>query len=173
MKLINQTIEIQESFCYVITEFKLNTHFELSNLISNSIFDLALRPNDVKKSIKKNSHHTNQNRYLIGLFYSDKLLVKDFKFINTDGIYYYLEGFSDSEEEWGISKSIFKNLLKSFIKKTANSLNGCYLINKDWLDEKCNKVRNREYTIYDFYFIIIWLDKVDGSKLYVAEWSAD
>mgnify|MGYP006113107175 CR=1 FL=1 len=172
MKLINQTIETRKSFGYSITEFKLNTHFKLSNLISTKIFDLELKPNDVKETIKKNDY-INQNGYLMGLFCSDKLSIKDFKFINIDGIYYYLEGFSDSEEEWGVDKPFFKSLLESFIKKTVDSLNGCYLINKDWFNDKSNKVRNREYIIYDFYFIIIWLDKRDSSKLYVAEWSAD
>ena len=170
MKINNQIFESKESFGFTIGHVMIDRSFEIDWLLEANLFESEIRPVFVKESlINKDEKHG----YLKGLFCSDKLSDSDFKFIHENGIYYYLEGFSESEEEWGDDKYAFKSLLKIFKQKTEDSLGGCYLINKEWFSEKSGKVRNREYSLYDFYFIIIWIDKNDNGKLYLSEWFSD
>lgn len=171
IKLINQIIETQESFGYTINTFYMDSNFEIVSILKANLLDLEIQPNFVKESIINEGD--SYGGYLRGLFYSDKLSSDDFQFIRGEGIYYYLEGFSDSEEEWGTDKPIFKSLLNSFREKTKANLNDCYLINKEWFYNDKSKVREREFTLYTVYLIIVWLDTTDNSKFYIAEWCSD
>ncbi|MXV37646.1 hypothetical protein GO491_02970 [Flavobacteriaceae bacterium Ap0902] len=155
---------------FTINEFKLIELGAINDLFGiNELFDLAIKPNFVKECFE-----TNENcGYLKGLFKTKELSIEKFKYFKTDSIYYYLDGFSESEEEWGEDKGAFKKLLNEFKNLTKNTLDGCYLINKEWFDESSKEVRLREFSLYAFYFIILWIDKNDDQNLYITEWYAD
>ena len=167
-ELVNQIIETQGSFGYTLNKFNIDEPFKIDKV--RGVFDIQTRPLFVQKSYETSP---NKSKYLKGLFFSDNLIVDDFKKIPSDCIYYYLDGFSDSEEEWGEDMPAFKALLASFYKKTQDSLSSCYLINKEWFSDENNKVRSREFALYDFYFIIIWIDKNDSQSMFISEWFSD
>ncbi len=170
MRINNQIFESKEPFGFTVGELIIDSSFEIELLIEAKLFESEIRPAFVKDSFVDNG---DKQGYLKGLFCSDELSDSDFKRIPENGIYCYLEGFSESEEEWGDDKLMFKNLLESFKQKTKDTLGSCYLINKEWFSEGSKKVRSREFTLYDFYFIIIWIDKNDNSKVYLSEWFSD
>ena len=164
-KFKNRYYKNRKSHCFTMNEFAIEGKLSITHLLNTNVLDYEIQPQQVRSS-------TNSN-YLKGLFNPVPLTSDDFKFINANGVYHYLEGFSDSEEEWGIDKPLFKNLLKEFKKSTENTLDGCFLISKDWFDKESKKVRSREFTLYDYYILIIWVDKNDTSKLYISEWYSD
>ncbi|MXV37648.1 hypothetical protein GO491_02980 [Flavobacteriaceae bacterium Ap0902] len=170
MKVINQRFETLESFGFTIGQIDLKSKFDIQCLINEGIFDVEIRPSIVKESFRQKGVN---NDFLIGLFCSEELSVSDFKYIPDDAIYYYLEGFSESEEEWGEDKVVFKKLLEIFKNMTEGSIDGCYIINKEWFSVDSHKVRDNEFSIYDIYFIIIWVDKNDSSKVFISEWCSD
>ncbi len=166
-KLNHRFYKNQKSHCFTINEFHVLKDFAFKNLFDSDVFDNEIQPDHVKDS------QDDMNGYLKGLFYSNKLSIDDFKFLNSNSIYFYMEGFSDSEQEWGDDKLLFKKLLEEFKEISKGNLDGSYLINKEWFSKESDKVRNREFTLYDYYFIIIWMDKNDESKLYISEWFSD
>jgi len=170
IKLINQIFEVEKSFGFTINQFDIESPFKIDRLLSTNVLEMEFSPNSIRETSKNGE---DPNEFLKGLFYSQKLSEKDFKVIGEIGIIYYLEGFSDSEQEWGEDKPTFKRLLAKFVNNTVTNLNDCYLINKEWFRENSEKVRRREYDLYDFYFIIIWIDKNDDSILYISEWFSD
>ena len=165
LEFIKQKLEIDFSFGFTINQYSIVGKFDLNELLKiNQVFDHEIRPSHINK---------DKSGYLKGLFKTEMLSVKDFKFINTNGIYYYLEGFSESVEEWGDQRFFFKNLIDKFKINCANNMCDCYLINKEWFYDNKEKVNEREFALYDFYFIVLWIDKKDSSKLYISEWFAD
>jgi hypothetical protein len=169
MIITNQISEGEGALGFTISQVEVDPHLNIEYLISKDFFDIDIRP----KSIHESLHTGDKHGYLRGLFKSNSLIFDDFKYINADGIYYYLEGFSESEEEWGDDQPLFKNLLRKFKNRSESNLDGCYLINKEWFKKESDKVRDLEFTLYDYYFIIIWVDKNDKSKLFVSEWFSD
>jgi len=171
VNFIKQTSATQGGFGFSINIYDVIGSYKFVDLLQmEELFDVDIQLPQVREDIKMKG---KKSLYLRGLFNSKKLSIKDFKLIQDKGIYYYLEGFSDSEEEWGKDKIIFKSLLSKFTDITKDSLSECYLINKEWFNANSNKVKAREFALYDFYFIILWIDKKDNSKLYISEWFSD
>ena len=166
-KLTHRYFMNQESHCFTINEFDIQGEFDFEKLLGSNIFDYEIQPDYVKNS------QDDKYGYLRGLFKSRKLEIVDFKYIKAKGIYYYLEGFSDCEEEWGEDKPLFKILLEQFKEISKSNLNGSFLINKEWFDKDSKKVKEREYLLYDYYFIIVWVDRKEKSKFYISEWFSD
>ena len=51
-------------------------------------------------------------------------------------------------------------LLKEFKSITKDSFElGCYILNKDWFDKTSIKVREKEFMVYGYYILLIWLNK--------------
>ena len=169
MKIINQIFKSEESFGFTLGQIQFLGKFEIQNLIDWGLFDVETRPNFIKEQLTLNKG----SDYLIGLFKSNELTKHDFKFLPHDAIYYYLDGYSDSEEDWGDNKQTFKSLLEYFKNETLSIIDGCYLINKEWFSVESKKIRIREYSLYDFYFIIVWVDKNNDSLVHISEWFGD
>lgn len=169
MKLISQIFEAQGECCLTICLYEEKSDSILEYLIKEHFFDIGTRPTHIQKILRT----SDSPGYLQGLFNSKKLSIEDFRFVPHQAIYYYLEGFSETQEEWGEDKPLFKELLRVFKENYLDTIDGCFLINKEWFDENSEKVRDHEFMIYDFYLVIIWKDKKDSSKVYISEWSAD
>lgn len=169
MQITDQIFCSEQSMGFSLGHMDIFGVFEIEMLVQWGVFEIHTRPNFIGEKISL----SNGINYLAGLFISDELVKDDFKFLPGSTIYYYLEGFSDSEEEWGDDKQSFKRLLQNFIEITSKSIDGCYLINKEWFDWDSRKIRQPEYSIYDFYFIIVWVDKNIPSKVCISEWFAD
>lgn len=160
----NRFMTTQGSHCLTVNEFKIKEgDLDISQLIAEKVLENAIKPEKLK----------NNNEYLGSLFTPECLSKKDFKFINSDGIYFYLEGFSDSTEEWGDDKNLFKILLNEFKSLTSPFINGCFLINKDWFDINSNKVKQREYSLYDYYLLIILQGAGVNSNFFIFEFFSD
>jgi hypothetical protein len=154
----------QDSHCLTVNEFKIKEgDLEISQVIADKVLENEIIPEKVK----------NNNKYLDSLFISEYLSKKDFKFINSDGIYFYLEGFSDSTEDWGDDKNSFEILLNEFKSFTSLFIKGCFLINKDWFTSGSTKVRKREYTLYDYYLLIILKGTTIDSNFFIFEFLSD
>ncbi len=69
----------QDSHCLTVNEFKIKEgDLEISQVIADKVLENEIIPEKVK----------NNNKYLDSLFISEYLSKKDFKFINSDGIYF-------------------------------------------------------------------------------------
>lgn len=164
----NQRTETDESMSMTISHFNIDVNFNMTNDSFFTSFDSSIRPSHVKEHFGESE--TIKEGYLKGLFVGNQLSLDDFRFMPNDSILYYLDGFSESTEEWGEDRPVFKGLLKKLSDSLDKNVEGTYLINKEWFDENSLKVRPHEHSIYDFYLIIVWQY---GSILNICEWSAD
>ena len=168
MKRVSQHTETHESMSLTFNQFLIDRSFSLTKKSFFNLLNLDIRPSQIKDTCGESE--IIKEGYLKGLFTGDQLSQSDFRFMPNNSVLYYLDGFSESVEEWGEDRQVFKGFLKKLSDKLSDNISGTYLINKEWFDEDSPKVRSREHHIYDFYLLIVWQH---DSTLIVCEWSAD
>jgi hypothetical protein len=164
----NQHTEADASMSMTFNHFSIDVNFNMRKDSFFASLDSSIRPSHVKEGFGESE--IIKEGYLKGLFVGDQLSLDDFRFMPNDSILYYLDGFSESAEEWGEDRQVFKGLLKKLSVNLHNNVEGTYLINKEWFNEDSLKVRPHEHSIYDFYLILVWQY---GPTLNICEWSAD
>lgn len=154
-KLINEIRYSDDNNGFSLFEFEIEKENDLSNFFK---IEKYLRPEN--------------SDYLKPLFDLDKLQLDKLKFIEGKGIYAYLDGYSDGEDEdWGKDRKCFKNLLKHFKGTTCETIiDGVYLLNRDVFDHNESFVKFEEHHSYGYYIIMVWVLK---SKMYVCEFTND
>ena len=146
-------------------EFIGNEDYIIEKFIKSEYFTIDCLPEIVK------TDKSNSDFYLRQLFDNDKLTIKDFKEFSIENLFDFLDDFS-KHDDWGDDRVHFIKLLESFksLFKSKSAYNKFYLISKDWFDKENDKLRNPESWIYIYYFLIVWIDKIE-QKLYVCEWT--
>lgn len=152
MKLIQQTFKNFEQHQFNLSIFKFNSyHVDLNQFIKSQYFKFEMQPERLKKNFKKD--------FLRPLFEPDNIFIEDFKFLEKDSVFEYLNAFYYNED-WGGDFKFIDCLLKEFKSITKDSFElGCYVLNKDWFDETSIKVREKEFMVYGYYILLIWLNK--------------
>lgn len=141
-----------------------NKDFELSHLFKSKIFSEDIRPLYIKENPEKD--------YLKSLFIPKQLKIDDFKYFNkTDELFCFLES-EPSVNEYIEDEEGFFRVIEKFKNLTDNTLDDCYLISKNWFSMDDCIVRDREYMLYEYYILLIWLNKKQN-MVYVCEWFCD
>lgn len=63
-------------------------------------------------------------------------------------------------------------MIEKFKALTINNLNDCYLISKNWFSINDNIVRDKEFILYEYYILLLWLD-IKQNMIHVCEWFCD
>lgn len=152
MKLIEQTFNDFGQHQFNLSIFQFNSHHvDLNKFIKSQYFKFEMQPERLKNNLKKD--------FLRPLFEPDKIFIEDFTFLEKDSVYEYLNSFYH-DEDWGDDFKFIDCLLKEFKSITKDSFElGCYILNKDWFDKTSIKVREKEFMVYGYYILLIWLNK--------------
>lgn len=138
--------------------------FKLSHLFKSKIFSEDIRPLYIKENPEK--------EYLKSLFIPKHLKIDNFKYFNhKEKLLNFLKN-EPIANEWIEDEEGFLRLIEKFKALTINNLNDCYLINKNWFSMDNWIVRDREYMLYEYYILLIWLNK-EQNMVYVCEWFCD
>lgn len=141
-----------------------NKDFKLSHLFKSKIFSEDIRPLYIKENPEK--------EYLKSLFIPKHLKIDNFKYFNkADELFHYLDNEPFVNEHIEDEEGFFR-MIEKFKSLTDNILDDCYLINKNWFSMDNWIVRDREYMLYEYYILLIWLNK-EQNMVYVCEWFCD
>lgn len=135
---------------------------DFHNFFKSKVFSEETRPLYIKEN--------PNDGYLKSLFIPNKLNIDYFETFKRDELFYYLESESINNE-YVEDQDGFIEALNIFKGITIDSLSKCYLINKNWFSINDKIVRQREYTLYEYYYMIVWKDEDD--VIYVCEWFCD
>lgn len=172
--MITFTKKIQEDFysdyqgC-IITKFSFVSDTEISNDLLLETFILS--ESFTFDSLSKVKRDNPNQGYLRQAFDNDLIKINDFRHLDKKGIISYLNEYL-SEWEYD-DRQYFEEILENYFKVLSNvSTDYFYLISKDWFEKGDPKVREAERWGYVYYFLIIWIDKVDNT-LTISEWFYD
>jgi hypothetical protein len=172
MELIRQFHITEDSQGILLTEFSLknnsiqNDKLIIDKFLKSKHYTIDCLPDFVKNDTK------HPDFYLRQLFNDKQISITDFKELKKEEIFDFFEQFSN-HDDWGEDKGDFKILLEKFNSIINNyESNRFYLISKDWFGEGSDKIRKPENWIYIYYFLIIWIDRIN-KYLMVCEWNYD
>jgi|SRR5690625_2451157 len=165
MYLKNQDLIIEGQNILSLSSIQLvNKEFEINCLFNSNVFREDIRPLYIKENPEKN--------YLKSLFIPEHLKIENFKYFNhKEKLLNFLKN-EPIANEWIEDEEGFLRLIEKFKALTINNLNDCYLISKNWFSINDNIVRDREFVLYEYYILLIWLNK-EQNMVYVCEWFCD
>lgn len=165
MYLKNQNLVIEGQNILSLSSIQLvNKEFKINYLFNSKVFNEDIRPLYIKENPEKN--------YLKSLFIPKQLKIENFKYFNHKE---KLLSFLKNEpiiNEWIEDQEGFFILIEKFKSLTINNLNDCYLINKNWFSINDSIVRDREFMLYEYYILLLWLDN-NKNMIHVCEWFSD
>lgn len=157
-----------QGFCLSEFNFESNkaTNGQILNEFLNSTsFNFDSLPNVVKEN-------PEEKQYLKPLFKSKKISSSDFNRFEKSGITKFLIDFLN-QPDWGEDRIGFSNLLDKYFEIHNNyDESDFYLINKEWFNAEDQKIRQPEFEIYSYYFLIVYINKIKGI-LAITEWTYD
>ncbi len=162
-------IEIDESFQGInLTEFSFNSAGIFNN---DQIVDTFIRTKHFTyESLRDCVKREPDKEWLRQAFIIERIEMNDFKRYSKEGTIKYLFDFIN-EPDWSEDRLYFIKLVNEYFNILNRS--GCsdfYILSKDWFREEDRKVIEPESWIYNYYFLIISVDRI--SKLLIfTEWT--
>jgi len=164
-------IEIDESYQGInLTEFAIEVDEQID---TDKIVDTFIRSKQFSfDSLRDCIKFGPDKGYLKRAFNFDKVSITDFKKTDKNGASKFLEDFIN-ETDWGDDRDDFAKLLDRYAE-VHNRIpeSESYIISKDWFDEDDEKLVEPESWCYNYYFLIIYVDR-NSRTLTFTEWTYD
>lgn len=149
------------------------TYSDAEDFSKEEVLDFFLHSKSftVESRRERIKNHTGSIKYLSQAFEIDLVKISDFKKVDKNGVVRFLNEYV---EDWTTTdRDDFLIIQNKFIEFLNNVQSNCfYLVDKDWFDQKDKRLREPESWIYDYYFLIVWLDE-NRKTLTVSEWTYD
>lgn len=172
MNFINQIQISENNQGFYLTEFQLDSKLDNSDdsIIDEFIKSESFTYDCLPEMIKKDKN--NPDFYLRQLFDNEKISTIDFQRFGINELIDFFENYA-KHNDWVDDQEDFLKVFTIF--KTKLSMNksvGYFLLSKDSFNSDNEKIRNPEGWIYIYYFLIIWVDRLER-KLFFCEWNYD
>lgn len=169
---VKRHVEVYENFQgFKLTEFGYSITEDLPSeataglFIRSQYFKFDCLPDCVKND--------QDNRdYLRQAFDTDRISINDFKRFDKSGALKFLIDFLN-DPDWADDKKHFASLLDKYLTHFEQLQDAdFFIISKEWFEQGDKRVLDTEYWIYNYYFLILYIDK-DSNTLQLTEWSYD